>query len=283
MKERVLVTGATGFIGGATYNGLDRKVYNPNSFVGDVTKVEDWQKNLKVGEIIFLIAGVRTETDTDFAVNTNSIESLFEVALKMDTLPKRVILASSQAVYMGNDVPFKEPEEPLPTTTYGQSKLLGERVAQGWCQEFDVPLVILRYSTVLGSGVKEKSNMSGPLFVWVKAAFENAPIKVYQDGNQSRDYVHVDDVVRANILAIDLPNGIYNVGGGKPIKLLELANWIKEAVGSNSQIDILGGDCSKSDPREMFSDTTKIKSHGWKPKSTAKQAVEEFVASQKTL
>lgn len=269
-KERFLVTGATGFVGSKTAEKLNAKVFD-----GDVKEITDWHNNLQGGEIIFLIAGVRTETDADFAVNSYSIESLYNAALKTNKLPKKIILASSQAVYMGNQIPFKETDEPHPTTIYGCSKLLGEKIAQ----ELNIPLVILRYSTVLGSGVREQSKMSGPIFAWSKAAKAGEPIKVFQDGNQTRDYVHVDDVVNANILAINLPNGIYNVSGGQAIKLIDLANWIKQASGSSSEILIMGGEPSVSDPKDMFSDITKIESHRWKPKRTAREAAQEFVTS----
>ncbi len=278
-KERVLITGAKGFIGSKTVGGLEKVGAKSRGFEGDVRESADWERNLGIGEIIFLIAGVRTETDVDFAVNSHSVEKLFNAAVRLNKLPRKLILASSAAVYLDNKIPFKEEEEPLPTTVYSLSKLQGERVAQGLCRELEVPLVILRYSTVLGGGVREKSRMSGPLFAWVKAALAGEPIKVFQDGNQSRDYIHVDDIVRANILAISLPSGIYNVGGGKPVRLLELANWIKEAAGSSSEIVIAGGEPSKSDPREMFSDTVKLQSYGWQPQKSARQAVEAFVAA----
>lgn len=281
-KVRVLVTGANGFIGRETVNDL-KKSYGVKKFDGDVKDRSDWQENLVGGEIVFLIAGVRTETDTDFAVNAYSIENLFDAAIKLNKLPKKIILASTQAVYMGNAVPFKESQTPLPPTIYGQSKLLGEQIAYKWCQELKIPLVILRYSTVLGVGIKEKSKMSGPLYAWTKAALAGEPIKVFQDGKQSRDYIHINDIARANMLAVGLPEGVYNVGGGKQVKLLALAKWIKQATRSHSEIVIMGGEPSRSDPKEMFSDTKKIKSHGWKTQRSAKDAVFEFVASRLPL
>lgn len=273
-KEQILVTGASGLIGSHTIEKLQAR-----AFEGDVRKPPDWKENLKVGQTIFLIAGVRTETSIDFTINADSISILFNTALRLNKIPKKLVLASSQAVYMGNQTPFRESQELLPTTIYGQSKLLGERTAEGWSKKLGIPLVILRYSTVLGPDVREKSKMSGPLIAWTKAARSGLPIQVFQDGNQTRDYIHVDDVVNANILAINLPDGIYNVGGGMPVMLIEVAHWIKEFSKSESEIAILGGEPSPSDPKQMFSDTSKIRSFGWQTKKTAKVAVEEFVSS----
>ncbi len=271
----ILVTGTRGFVGSHT-----RERLNARAFIGDIKESSDWEKNLTGGETILHIAGVRTETDTDFAVNAYSIDKLFEAAKRINKLPKKIVLASSQAVYMENIPHFVESAELNPTTTYGQSKLLGERITQRWCLEQDIPLVILRYSTVLGAGVREKSKMSGPLFAWTKAAMLREPIKVFQDGEQSRDYIHINDIVSANIRAISLPDGVYNVGGGKPIKLIELAKWVQESAHSNSEILIMGGEPSPSDPKEMYSDISKLLSQGWQPRKTAKDAVKEFVNSQ---
>jgi UDP-glucose 4-epimerase len=279
----ILITGSTGFIGNKTKTTLEDQGHEVIAFVGDITNASDWEDYLHGGEVLMLIAGVRTETDKDFEVNAKSIDTLFETALRVEKLPKRVILASSQAVYMGNKTPFKETDIPVPTTIYGKSKLLGEEKVVAWCQSLHVPFVILRYSTVLGDGVREQSRMSGPLFAWTSAAKEGVPIKVFQDGNQTRDYIHVDDVARASVLALELPSGTYNVGGGRPIKVKQLAQWIKEAVKSNSEVTIVGNHSSENDPREMLSDISKLKALGWKPQKTSRKAVEEFIAHSKTI
>ncbi len=273
----ILVTGGSGFIGGKTIARLKEKGEDVKLFERDITKTSDWEKNLWGGEVVYLIAGIRTETVADFEVNANSVDKLFEVCEVTKRVPKKIILASSQAVYVGSKIPFKEIQKTNPKTIYGKSKLEGEKNAMKRCGQLEIPLVILRYSTVLGAGVREKSRMSGPLFAWTKAAIANEPIKVFQDGQQSRDPVHIDDVVDANIMAMELPAGIYNVGGGEKIKLIDIAKWVKEAAQSGSQIEIMGGEASASDPQEMFSDTHKLKSFGWEPKRNVKQAVEEFV------
>jgi UDP-glucose 4-epimerase len=273
MKEGVLVTGASGFIGSRTNEAL-----KGNPFEGDIRSVEDWEKNLKKDQIIFLIAGVRTETKKDFEINAVGTINLFD-AINNNNKPKKIVLASSQAVYMGNQAPFKESQVPLPATVYGQSKFLAEMAALKWCRKFNIPLIILRYSAVLGPGIREKSKMSGPTFMWTRAALAGEPLKVNQDGRQSRDYVHIEDVVSANALAMNLPDGIYNVSGDREVMLSELAQWIKEAANSNSEIVIVGGEPTKDDPKRMASDTSKIRKYGWKWSKTAKEGATEFVLS----
>jgi nucleoside-diphosphate-sugar epimerase len=181
---------------------------------------------------------------------------------------------------MGLNTPFLEDMEPLPPTLYGLSKYFGEKLAQDWCKRLGIPLVILRYSTVLGPGVRESSKMSGPLFAWTKAAKEGEPINIFQDGNQTRDYIHINDVVSANSLALSLPKGIYNVGGGEPIKVIDIARWVKESLSSSSPLVIKGGIPTSSDPQIMFSNISKLQGFGWLPKFSPKEAVNAFALSQ---
>lgn len=278
MSKKILITGGTGFIGARTVRALKKKDHEVVLFKGDVRKVGDWEKNLKGSETVLHLAAVRTETKKDFDVNVTGTENLFKAITRLNKLPKRVILASSQAVYMGCRIPFKESTKPVPTTVYGKSKLESEKVAQKWAKKLKTPLIILRYSTVLGPGVRKKSHMSGPLFTWTQAGLAGKSIKVFQDGKQTRDYIHVDDLVLANIFAIEsLTSGIYNIGGDKKVRLIDFANWVAEATGAESEVLIVGGEAGPSDPRHLFSNTEKLKKYGWKPKKTVKQAVYEFV------
>ncbi len=126
--------------------------------------------------------------------------------------------------------------------------------------------------------------MSGPLNVWIKALKMDKPIKVFQDGNQTRDYIHVEDVVSANILAIEtLDTGIYNVGGGKRMRLIKLAELVRRGTNRKSKIVITGGKPSLSDPKDLFSEIDKLKRWGWKPRKKAKEAVYEFINSYTSL
>ena len=279
---KVLITGGTGFIGRHTHSKILEKGHKAFLFKGDVRKVGDWEKNLeKEIDVVIHLAAVRTKTKKDFDVNVKGTENLFIAAQRSNKLPKKVILSSSQAVYMGCKKPFKEDMKPKPTITYGRSKLKTEKVAQKWSKKLGIPLIVLRYSTVLGPGVSEKSGMSGPLFAWTQAGLVGKTIKVFQDGKQTRDYVHIDDVVAANLLAAKkLPGGIYNVGGGRKIALLTLAKLVKNATDSESKI-VITKKFSKNDPRHLFSDIAKLKNFGWKPRKTVKEAVCEFVKGNK--
>lgn len=280
-SHKILITGSTGFIGSHTYMAFKHQGIEISKFNGDITNEVDWKENLLDDYILYLIAGTRTEKTEDFNVNSNSIAALFNAIKQTQRKPHKIVLASSQAVYIGNSAPFFETDIPCAITVYAQSKLKGENNLIRFCQENGIPFVILRYSTVLGRGIRPKSNMSGPLIAWLNASIQREPIKVFQDGEQTRDYIHVDDVVQANLLSVTLPEGIYNVGGGNDIKLIELAKITKNALNSNSEIVVVGGEATDSDPKRMFSDTQKLMKFGWSPKKSVESAVYSFLKSQR--
>lgn len=266
-QETILLTGSRGFIGSETAEELTKNRYLVKPFKGNVVNVKDWENNLKNISIVFHLAGIKTETEKDFQVNFKGTENLFKAIVRSNKKPLKIILASSAVVYRGNKPPFKETMTPKPTTIYGKSKLRAERIVQKYCRMLKISLIIFRYSGVLGPGIRKKSTMSWPLPLWLKSGRFGKPIVVNQKGEQTRDYVHLDDVVSANLLAVEkLPVGIYNVGGGEPIKLKDLALWVQEATKGRSEIVVKDTKPSKVDPKFLFSNIDKLKKHGWKPK-----------------
>lgn len=281
-KTKILITGGGGFIGSQTAKKLKELGYSVKLFEGDVCRVEDWGRNMAGGEVIFHFAGVRTESEEDFKVNALGTENLFLAAKSSGKIPQKVILVSSCAVYVGSKPPYHEEMAVKPATIYGQSKLKAENSAQKLAFKLKIPLVILRYATVIGPGIREKSRMSGPLARWVKAGFKGEPIKVNQGGDQSRPYVHIEDVVSANFLALEkIREGIFNVAGRGEIKLKTLARWVWEATGGRSEIVVLSGKPTPDDPKDFTVQTEKIRRWGWRPVKSAKEAVEEFVEKHK--
>lgn len=277
-KAQILLTGGRGFIGSHTLKLFRRKGYEVRLFSGDIRRVQDWEQAIVGDEVVLHLAGVRAESEKDFSVNTRGTENLLLAMKPGGRVVKKIVYGSTQAVYMGCKPPFTEQMGLKPTTVYGKSKLEAEKVLLRKGKKLGIPVVILRYSVVLGPGIRRKSNMSGPLRHWVEAGLAGKPIKVFQDGKQTRDYVHVEDVAKANLLAARrLPEGIYNVGGGRRISVGDLAKWVREATGKRSRIEITGGEANASDQREMFSDIGKIESFGWRPKKSAQEAVEEYV------
>ena len=126
---------------------------------------------------------------------------------------KKVIFSSSAAVYGDNDkVPLKEDEPLRPASFYGLTKVIAEKYLKMYYDIFQLPYVVLRYSNVYGER-QGAHGEGGVVFVFSKAIAQGKGLTIYGDGEQSRDFIYVKDVARANLAAMadDVPSGIYNV------------------------------------------------------------------------
>lgn len=276
----ILVTGWGGFIGKNLVKKLKLKAIKVRLFRGDVRNVSDWKKNLKKSQAIIYLAGTKLETKKDFEVNSNALEKMFQCIQRGGKIPSKIIYASSQAIYSGCKVPYKESMIPKPTTYYGKSKLKGEKILLKYGKILKIPVISFRICATLGAGIRKNTNMSGSLERWVRASLNNQPIIVLQNGKQLREYIGIKDVVSAFWLGIKKINkGIFNLGSGKKITMINLARLVKKATKSKSRIIILGGKASGDDPRIRFSDSSKLEELGWAPQQSIKSAVEDYIKS----
>lgn len=151
----------------------------------------------------------------------------------------RFVFSSSAAVY-GNtlNVPIRENEPKRPVSAYGAQKLYGEHLAR--CAAIGgLEAYCLRYFNVYGPRQDPSSPYSGVISIFADRAMRGEPLTVYGDGLQTRDFVHVSDVVRANLLAMaaSTPDGSgLNVGTGVPTDLLQLAKLVFTAAGHASEV-----------------------------------------------
>jgi nucleoside-diphosphate-sugar epimerase len=147
---------------------------------------------------------------------------------------KRVVLASSCAVYGdNNDLPLKESTATCPLSPYAASKFIGEQYCQTFYRAYGVPTVCLRYFNVYGPRQNPNSEYAAviPKFIY-RMWNGQAPI-IYGDGTQTRDFVYVDDVVRANLLVCEHEDAIgevYNVATGHGVSLRNLATVLNEML-----------------------------------------------------
>jgi len=149
-------------------------------------------------------------------VQVRGTYSLFQAldALKEDGYrPDRIVLASSQAIYSpGVDAPEGHPKDP--PSVYGFSKLQQEEAFRWFCRSREIVCLAMRYSIVLGPGQALQSTESGLLRNWNRCLKDRKAPEIYGDGEQLRDFVHIDDVARANIQAAKYPvSESFNIGG----------------------------------------------------------------------
>ena len=287
---KILVTGGAGFIGshiaeylvkrGDDVTVLDNlktgkkknlaKINDQINFVnGDIRDYKLLEKLINGATGIFheaALASVQQSfnmKDEYFDVNVNGTENIFKLAKEYSM---KVVFASSSSVY-GNPkkIPITETDDRKPINPYAQTKLDDEYLAKKY-SEMNVDVIGLRYFNVFGYG--QSTEYAGVIKLFLKKIQQKIPPKINGDGLQTRDFIHIDDVVRANISAMDsnVKHGFFNVGTGTSISILDLANIIINASGLSLK-SIHGPELS-GDVRANKADITLIrKLLNWEPKT----------------
>lgn len=259
---RCLVTGAAGFVGshlsealvsrGHEVIGVDRfSDYYPRPYKesnlarlrqekafqlveADLASVD--LKPLLAGvEVIFhqaAQAGVRASWGQSFESylrdNVLSTQRLLEAAKGLGTL-RKVVYASSSSVYGDtNDLPMRETSATAPHSPYGVTKLAAEHLCELYRKNFGIPSASLRYFTVYGP--RQRPDMAFHKFI--EATLSGKSIPVFGDGEQTRDFTFISDIVEANISAgLGQAEGVFNIGGGSRVTLNEVLSVIGELAG----------------------------------------------------
>ncbi len=151
---------------------------------------------------------------------------------------KKVVISSSAAIYGDNPVvPKVELMVPEPKSPYAITKLDAEYYAKMYTSEFAVPVVCLRYFNVFGPRQNPKSQYAAAVPIFIDRAIRNQDITIYGDGEQTRDFVFVKDVVAANVLAArSAATGVFNIACGGRITINDLARTIIALTKSSSTI-----------------------------------------------
>ena len=282
---KALVTGAAGFIGshlsaalldsGASVTGVDcftdyysRGLKEANldtvrvrpGFTFKEAALQDVDlKSLLSGVThVFHLAGqagVRKSWGADFDVyirdNIQATQRLLEALVRMPI--QKYVYSSSSSVY-GNHVPLPMREDAYlqPLSPYGVTKLAGEHLGNLYCANFGVPVVSLRYFTVYGP--RQRPDMAFHRFL--TAVRDGKPITTFGDGEQTRDFTFVSDIVAANMAAAaqGRPGSVYNIGGGSRVTLNHVLDLIRDVTGKT--LDVQRDPEQKGDMRHTYADTS---------------------------
>lgn len=341
MTELVLVTGGAGFLGSHTALLLLERGYRVRALdalrppvhgdgerppwlpadvelmVGDVRDRDAVSRALRgAGSVVHLAAyqDYLPDFSTFFDVNTVGTALLYEVCVAERLPVRKVVVASSQAVYgegahrcreHGVLHPGLRPDEQLrradwevgcpacgrptdwlptdesrvnPQNQYAISKHTQELVALNLGRRHGIPTTCLRYSITQGRWQSPRNAYSGACRVFTVRARSGRPPVVFEDGRQRRDYVHAGDVARANLLALTDDRTdfeSYNVGGAEALTTLEYAEMVCQAVGLEAPPEVPGYYRS-GDTRHVVSDSGKLRALGWAPTLPVREIVREY-------
>jgi UDP-glucose 4-epimerase len=292
-SKKVVVTGGVGFIGSNLVKELLERgfeVHMVDNFMGgrmeerinpaavlhevDIRDTDALKEIFAGAAYIFHLAALpRVQESIDdpipvHDVNVNGTLSVLEAA--RDAGVQKVVFSSSAAVYGDHEeMPLHEELPARPKSPYGLHKYVGEHYAKLWSFLYDLPTVSLRYFNVYGPNFDPHGAYALVVGKFIDLKRQGKPLTIAGDGTNTRDYVHVSDIVRANILAAEselVRNGeVMNIGGGVETSVKEIA-------------DIIGGPIEHMPPRiepvRCVANSSKAKDLiGWEPKVSLEDGI----------
>lgn len=226
-------------------------------------------------------AGVRYSLENPYAYIDSNIVGFVNLLECCRRYPVRHLLyASSSSVYGGNTkVPFSETDRvDDPVSLYAATKKAGELMAHVYAELYKVPSTGLRFFTVYGPW--GRPDMAPMLFT--KAILAGAPIKVFNNGDLSRDFTYIDDIIEGVVRIFaktpegEVPTDIYNIGCGHPMPLMEFIRTLEDVLGRKAQMTMLP--MQKGDVYTTYADTTKLQQAvGYHPGTTLKEGISRFI------
>jgi dTDP-L-rhamnose 4-epimerase len=252
---------------------------------------------------------------TFFHVNTVGTAMIYEVAVERRQQLRKVVVASSQAVYgeatyecprHGRQMPAPRPEDrlragrweltcaqcgdqliPVPTdetavnphNQYAISKYTQELVSLNLGRRYQIPTTCLRYSIVQGPWQSFHNAYSGICRVFTLRVLAGRRPVAFEDGGQLRDYVWVGDVAQANVISLEdetTDDGVFNVGGPGSHTVLEYGAEVARALGAEQLTPELPGLYRFGDTRHVISDSRQLQSHGWRHSLSVPEIIQRY-------
>ena len=285
MKNKVvMITGGRGFIGSSLANilGKDNEIIIYDIVDGnDVRDIKVLRAMMKNVDYVFHFAAIASVEESinkpKETMDHNILGTYNVLRAAIVNNVKRVLFSSSAAVYGDiNQVPIKEDFKLNATSPYAISKIVSENLLDKFKVEHNLNSIYLRYFNVYGPNQNIKYSPVIPVFI--RKALNNENITIYGDGKQTRDFIYIGDVNRANIIAMETEaSGVFNIGSGKSINIENLAKLIIKLTGSESKIVY-------EEPREgdIIDSVANIekanKILGFEPKYSLEEGVKETIS-----
>jgi nucleoside-diphosphate-sugar epimerase len=295
----VLVTGGVGFIGSHLVDELlargfavrvldifatgNRKHLNPRAelFEADIRDGEAIRPAFAGVDCVFHVAALpRIPLSIAKPVEThmtNVVGTLNVLIAARDAKVRRLIYSGSSSVYGDQTaMPLVETMAPNPLNPYALQKYVGEQYTRMFHRLFAMETFTLRYFNVYGPRMASEGAYVTVISAFMAARRRGEPMQIHGDGEQTRDFTHVSDVVAANILAMDAPTPdgrAINVGAGRNVSI----NRIADLIGGR-RIRIEG---RKGDMRNTLADTSEaVRLLGWRPRVTVEEGVKRLILDE---
>ena len=207
-------------------------------------------------------AGVRYSLENPYAYVESNVLGFVNLLECCRRRPVRhLVYASSSSVYGGNGkIPFSE-DDPVndPVSLYAATKRCDELIAHVYARLYRIPSTGLRLFTVYGPW--GRPDMAPMLFS--RAILAGEPIRVFNNGDLSRDFTYIDDIIDAVALLLDevpdegVPAAVYNIGCGRPMRLMDFIHALEDALGRKAELEMLP--MQKGDVHQTYADTEKLR------------------------
>ncbi len=309
--RRFLITGGAGFIGSRI--ALRLQEFYPKAYIlvvdnfssgyfktlygfkgdilaGNIQDKEFWnylKSQYTSFDAVFHNAAITDTTILDqkymMEVNTNSMKHIIDACIKWDA---KLIYASSAGVYGNTEAPMKEDKGLIPENVYGFSKLIADNIIlNAMSQHIPLKAVGFRYFNVYGMGEQYKGKTASMIYQLAMQMKSGKKPRLFKWGEQKRDFVYIEDVLQANMKALERyeVSGIYNVGYGKARSFNDIVNILNKLMSTGYEVEYF--DC----PYEFYqnyteADITKIKANlGYEPKFDLETGIEHYLKSLKVI
>jgi len=292
MKEKVVVTGGAGFIGSNLVNGLVEKGYkvhvidnlvagkkelvNPQAVFHqiDIRSLEDIQKIINGAKYVFHLAALpRVQGSIDDPLGTDEVNvggTLNVLIAAKNAGVKKIVFSASAAAYGDQtELPLRETMETAPKSPYGLHKVIGEQYLKLFSEIYQLPTVSLRYFNVYGPNQSAEGSYPLVIAKFMDLKKKGLPFTITGTGEQTRDFVHVSDVVRANIMSAESEKvgkgEVINIGSGKGTSVKEVAEMIGGPI---QYIE------ARLEPKDSIASIARAKELlGWEPKTSLEEGI----------